>query len=130
MPAVQYCTPLQNRLAWALASNRRPSNGLVNVSFSEPLPGRTARFLQQEITGSVRSAVVLFEASKGEPAETIRARPVFVISLGVEGHQNIMAAMNRCGLTSVFCKKFVEAPALITTGMSGVIFSPRRSAGG
>ncbi|HMD06818.1 MAG TPA: hypothetical protein VKH63_04740 [Candidatus Acidoferrum sp.] len=47
---------------------------------------------------------------------------VLVISPEKEHHEKISAAMNKCGLSSIRCKKFDEARIFMTTQKFGVVF--------
>jgi DNA-binding NtrC family response regulator len=47
---------------------------------------------------------------------------VLVISPEEEHHEKINAAMNKCGLSSICCKKFDEARIFMTTQKFGVVF--------
>ena len=47
---------------------------------------------------------------------------VLVIPPEEEHHEKINAAMNKCGLSSVCCKKFDEARIFMTTQKFGVVF--------
>ncbi|MHB8502857.1 MAG: hypothetical protein ACYDCG_01035 [Candidatus Acidiferrales bacterium] len=47
---------------------------------------------------------------------------VLVISPEKEDHENINAAMNKCGLSSICCKKFDEARIFLTKQNFGVVF--------
>jgi DNA-binding NtrC family response regulator len=47
---------------------------------------------------------------------------VLVISPEEEHHEKINAAMNKCGLSSICCKKFDEARIFMSTQRFGVVF--------
>jgi two-component system response regulator PilR (NtrC family) len=47
---------------------------------------------------------------------------VLVISPEKGHHEKISAAMNKCGLSSICCKKFDEARIFMTTQKFGVVF--------
>ena len=47
---------------------------------------------------------------------------VLVISPEQEHHERINAAMNKCGLTAISCKKIDEARVFMTTHKFGVVF--------
>jgi two-component system response regulator PilR (NtrC family) len=52
----------------------------------------------------------------------ISVNQVLVISPEKEDHEKINAAMNKCGLSSICCKKFDEARAFMTTQKFGLVF--------
>ena len=52
----------------------------------------------------------------------ISVNQVLVISPDREHHERINAAMNKCGLSSISCKKFEEARIFMSTQKFGVVF--------
>jgi two-component system response regulator PilR (NtrC family) len=57
-----------------------------------------------------------------EEEAMISVNQVLVISPEQEDHEKINAAMNRCGLSSICCRKFDEARVFMTTQKFGVVF--------
>lgn len=52
----------------------------------------------------------------------ISVNQVLVVSPEKEDQEKINAAMNKCGLNSICCKKFDEARVFMTTHKFGVVF--------
>jgi hypothetical protein len=63
-----------------------------------------------------------FLRSSTEKVDMISVNQVLVISPGEEHHEKINAAMNKCGLGSICCKKFDEARIFISKHEFGVVF--------
>jgi two-component system, NtrC family, response regulator PilR len=52
----------------------------------------------------------------------VSVNQVLVISPEKEHHEKINAAMNKCGLNSISCKKFEEARVFMSSQQFGVVF--------
>jgi len=71
---------------------------------------------------AARELAILVEASESKEPDMISVDHVLVISPEKEDQEKINAAINKCGLSSICCKKFGEARVFMTTRKFGIVF--------
>ena len=85
------------------------------LPWQKGIPGR--RWLE-----AARTAAVLLEVSGRKEVDMASVNQVLVISPEKEHHVKITATMNRCGVLSICCAKFVEARILLDKERFEVVF--------